>query len=342
MCPLFVTAARAHGRTSARAHRRTSAQGHGYAGVSRARSQRIPIGRRSATYDGQVTSANTPAEDLASDLLRGRWIEIDGVVNMRDLGGLPTADGGTVAPRRLIRSDNLQDLSPSAVDHLVSEIGVRDIVDLRSETELHVLGDGPLRRVESLAHHHHSLLPERAFRARVPSAPPAREDAESAGEIPDSGLGSPWKKYDGHRDAAFWADHYLGYLSDRPDSVSAALDIVSRSSGATIVHCAAGKDRTGTVVALALSVAGVSDEVIIADYVLTDERITRILDRLSSHPVYGEALKSQPVEDQRPKPESMVAILTALRDGFGGASGWLRDQGWSADDLSRLRAQLRG
>lgn len=287
-----------------------------------------------------MTSANNPLEDLASAMQAGRWIEIDGVVNMRDLGGLLTADGGAIAPRRLIRSDNLQDLSADAVDHLVAEIGVRDIVDLRSETELHVLGDGPLRRVESLTHHHHSLLPERAYRDRIPNDLPAPEDATTPEEVPDSGLGSPWKKYDGRRDAAFWADHYLGYLSDRPDSVSAALDVVSRSTGATIVHCAAGKDRTGTVVALALSVAGVPDEVIIEDYVLTDERITRILDRLSTHPVYGEALKSQPVDDQRPKADSMVSILAALNDGFGGATGWLREQGWSADDLSRLRTRL--
>lgn len=287
-----------------------------------------------------MTSANNPLEDLTSSLQRTRWIEIDGVVNMRDLGGLPTSDGRTIAHRRLIRSDNLQDLSPDAVDHLV-EIGVRDIVDLRSETELHVLGDGPLRRVESLTHHHHSLLPKRTVKDRAPSSLPAPEDADSPDEIPDSGLGSPWKKYDGRRDAAFWADHYLGYLSDRPDSVSAALDVISRSTGATIVHCAAGKDRTGTVVAMALSVAGVPDEVIIEDYVLTDERITRILDRLANHPVYGEALKSQPVEDQRPKPESMVSILAALQDGFGGAPGWLREQGWSDDDVDRLRAHLR-
>jgi protein-tyrosine phosphatase len=258
-----------------------------------------------------------------------RWIEIDGVVNMRDLGGLPTADGGSTAWRRLIRSDDLQALSAAAVDHLVADVGVRDIVDLRSETELHLLGDGPLRVLESLTHHHHSLLPGR------------RDGADSRrAKSGDSGLGSPWKQHDGRRDASFWADHYLGYLSERPDSVSAALDIVSRSEGATIVHCAAGKDRTGTVVALALSVAGVPDEVIVEDYVLSAERITRILERLHEHPVYGEVLRSQPADDQRPKAASMETILGALRDRFGGAEGWLSDQGWSRADVERLRTRL--
>lgn len=294
-----------------------------------------------ATYDVWVTK----------ELHGGRWIEIDGVVNMRDLGGLPTSDGGSIAWRRLIRSDNLQDLSPEAVDHLVATVGVRDIVDLRSETELHLLGDGPLRVLESLTHHHHSLLPHRppvdqpqepASPSDAPSETTADTPADTSADTPsDAGLGSPWKEYDGRRDAAFWADHYLGYLSERPDSVSAALDIVSRSEGATIVHCAAGKDRTGTVVAMALSAAGVPDEVIIEDYVLSAERITRILDRLNTHPVYGDALRSQPVDDQRPKAASMQAILASLRDGFGGAEGWLREQGWVDDDLARLRAHLR-
>ena len=277
-------------------------------------------------------------DGVTDELHGGRWIEIEGVVNMRDLGGLPTSDGGTTAWRRLIRSDNLQDLSTEAVDHLVATVGVRDIIDLRSETELHLLGDGPLRVLETLTHHHHSLLPERAKRdERRRRKRPEIGD----GDGDDTGLGSPWKKYDGRRDASFWADHYLGYLSERPDSVSASLDVISRSAGATIVHCAAGKDRTGTVVAMALSVAGVPDDVIVEDYVLSAERITRILDRLNAHPVYGDALKSQPVEDQRPRAESMQTILGSLREGFGGAEGWLRAQGWADDDLARLRARLR-
>lgn len=268
-----------------------------------------------------------------------RWIEIDGVVNMRDLGGLPTADGGTIAVRRLIRSDNLQDLSPRAVDHLVAEVGVRDIIDLRSETELHVLGDGPLRALESLRHHHHSLLPERPIPQHLQGTRTAH--GVEASTMRDTGLGAPWKEHDGRRDAVFWAQHYLGYLSERPDSISAALDVISRSAGATIVHCAAGKDRTGTVIAMALGVAGVPDEEIVADYVLTDERLARILDRLGTHPVYGEALRTQPLEDQRPKAASMESILGSLREGFGGPDGWLREQGWTVDDLARLRGRLR-
>ena len=43
------------------------------------------------------------------------WIELDGAVNVRDLGGLPTAGGGLTVGGRLLRADNLQDLSPADV-----------------------------------------------------------------------------------------------------------------------------------------------------------------------------------------------------------------------------------
>ena len=254
-----------------------------------------------------------------------RWVDLDGVVNMRDLGGLPTRDGGRIRPRRLIRSDNLQDLTPRAVRTLVDELGVTDIIDLRSETELREEGPGPLLRVTELTHHHHSLIPEQGRRATVEQA-----------------LTMPWATVeDGGRDASYWAGHYLGYLSDRPDSVAAALRAISTSVGAAVVHCAAGKDRTGTVVGMALDVAGVPVDEIVADYALSGERIEAILARLADRPLYGPALSAQPLADQTPRPETMTAILGALADGFGGSAGWLRAQGWSEADVDRLRRRLR-
>ena len=257
-----------------------------------------------------------------------RWIELDGLVNMRDLGGLPTSDGGHTASGRLIRSDNLQDLSPADVEHLVDALGVTDIVDLRTDAEVHVEGPGPLREVESLTHHHHSLLAEK------------REDDPDA--VAAKALVLPWRdeKRKKTRDARFWADHYLGYLSARPDSVSAALRVVADAEGAAVVHCAAGKDRTGTVVAMALDVAGVPREEIVADYVLTAERIEQIIGRLLPRPSYGEALAKQSIAEQVPRAESIEAILSALDDGYGGAAGWLLAHGWSEAEVERLRRRL--
>ncbi|WP_091789484.1 tyrosine-protein phosphatase [Pedococcus dokdonensis] len=257
------------------------------------------------------------------------WIELDGVVNMRDVGGLPTTDGGTVATGRLLRSDNLQDLSAADIEAL-ERLGVTDVVDLRSNVELTLEGPGPLHE-RALTHHHHSL-----FRDDVREV--SAEDA----------LVLPWSKQDQAEadaqprlDDDYWASHYLGYLAHRPDSVSAALQVVARSEGATIVHCAAGKDRTGTVVGLALAVAGVSDDDVVADYVATGERIERIVARLMTRPAYGEVLKDQPLDHHQPRPETMRRILEVLAERHGGAAGWLVEQGWTDAEVDALRASLR-
>jgi protein tyrosine/serine phosphatase len=259
------------------------------------------------------------------------WIELDGVVNMRDVGGLPTTDGGRIASRRLLRSDNLQDLTQRDIQHLVDRLGVSDIVDLRSEVELQLEGPGPLQVRRLVTHHHHSLFrddlhPVSAQEALVlPWSEKARQEAP-----PEVG-----------RDEDHWASHYLGYLADRPDSVLAALEVIAHSRGATIVHCAAGKDRTGTVTGLALSVAGVADEDVVADYVATGERIEQVVARLLARPAYGEVLKDQPMSHHVPRPETMQRILAVLAERHGGAAGWLREQGWTAAEVEALRARLR-
>ena len=156
---------------------------------------------------------------VQQDQPRDRWITLDGVVNMRDIGGLPTRSGERTAYGRLIRSDNLQDLSPADVRTLVEEHDVRDIVDLRTEDEVRVTGKGPLWAEESLAHHHHSLIERLSGAATTTAAEDALAVVKGA-----------------RRDAKSWADHYAGYLDRRADSVSAAIGVIARSEGATIVR----------------------------------------------------------------------------------------------------------
>ena len=59
------------------------------------------------------------------------WIDLEGLANLRDVGGLPTVDGGKIIPGRLLRSDNLQTLTPSDIDQLLG-LGLTDVVDQRS------------------------------------------------------------------------------------------------------------------------------------------------------------------------------------------------------------------
>ncbi|MGW4801230.1 tyrosine-protein phosphatase, partial [Nonomuraea sp. NPDC004297] len=89
-----------------------------------------------------------------------RWIELEGAVNARDLGGLATTDGGRTRFGRIVRSDNLQELTPADVARLVGELKLRHVVDLRSGREVRLEGPGPLTAVPEVTIHHHTLFAE--------------------------------------------------------------------------------------------------------------------------------------------------------------------------------------
>jgi protein-tyrosine phosphatase len=135
--------------------------------------------------------------------------------------------------------------------------------------------------------------------------------------------------------------HYLGYLEDRPDQVVAALESIARAPGAVLVHCAAGKDRTGVVVALALTAAGVRPEAVVADYAATGDRVEAILGRLRKSRTYARDIDSQPVVAHLARPETMAAFLQQMDVRYGGVVRWLADHGFGDDDLRLLRAKLR-
>jgi protein-tyrosine phosphatase len=257
-----------------------------------------------------------------------RWIELDGAVNVRDLGGLATDDGRVTRDRRLLRGDNLQDLSPPDVKLLVDDIGVTTVVDLRSPAEVAAEGPGPLTRVEPVRHAHHSVLPEAGTATDVAGAAlVSRRDQARYRCADDVRVG-----------------YYLGYLEDRPDQVVAALRSIEQAPGAALVHCAAGKDRTGVVVALTLRAVGVRPDAIVADYMATGERIEAILDRLRASRTYSGDINSRPnaVADDAPRAQTMVAFLELLDARYGGVLQWLSERGFGPSDVRALRAKLLG
>jgi protein-tyrosine phosphatase len=254
------------------------------------------------------------------------WIDLVGAVNVRDLGGLPTADGGRTVPGRLLRSENLQELSPDDIAKLVEDIGVTTVVDLRSTGEREVEGPAPLDAVPGVRHAHHPVLLE------LGSASDAVAEALLVTKM--------------EQDRARYPDditcgHYLGYLEERPEEVIGALRSIATAEGAVIVHCAAGKDRTGVVVALALTAAGVRPEAIVADYTATGDRIDAIIGRLRRSKTYAEDIDSKFVQAHLPRPETMRAFLEQLDVRYGGLPRWLAGHGFADDELSRLRAKLR-
>jgi protein tyrosine/serine phosphatase len=274
-----------------------------------------------------------------TDTRTDRWLRLEGTANTRDLGGLPTTDGGRTLPRRILRSDNLQTLSPADVRMLVDEVGLAEVVDLRTTAEVLMEGRGPLRDVPSVVHRHFTLLPERGHHTDV-FAVEEDEDVELPAEWAESILPRQVAEHDQHEPPAVRS--YLGYLSDRPEAVIDALRALATGGpGAAIVHCAAGKDRTGVVCALTLAVAGVGHDDIVADYALSAEAIDGVVARLSASPTYAEDMARRDPATHTPRAETMDRVLTLLDERWGGAVGWLTAHGFGAEDQAALRARLR-
>ncbi len=253
------------------------------------------------------------------------WIELEGAVNVRDLGDLPTTDGQKTVRARLLRADNLQELSAGDVTKLVRDIGVTTVVDLRSSNELAAEGAAPLDAVAGVRHAHHPVLAEVGANTDVIADALLARDRQDKSRYP--------------RDPV--CGHYLGYLEDRPDQAVGALRSIAHAEGAALVHCAAGKDRTGVVVALALTVAGVPAEAVVADYAASGERTEAIMARLRRSRLYARDIDSKPADLHRPRPETMTAFLEQMDARYDGVASWLADHGFSAADLQALRAKLR-
>lgn len=245
-----------------------------------------------------------------------QWIPLEGTANTRDLGGTATSTGA-VRDGVVIRSDNLQDLTAADITTLVSDRGVTLVLDLRTPGEVEAEGPTPLRTT-GVEHHVLSLVPD--------------PDAAMRGEgrvLPDRTGMDP-------------ADTYLGYLADMPDNVVTAMRLIARNDGATVIHCAVGKDRTGIIAAMLLDVAGASHESVITDYLATGEVIAALMGRISGRPTYAADLSSTTLDSHRPRERTMRRFLDTLDAEWGGAAGWLTAHGLGAADLALLRARLTG
>jgi protein-tyrosine phosphatase len=237
----------------------------------------------------------------------------DGCVNVRDLGGLPTEDGGETRFGAVVRADSVRGLSDEGWEALVS-YGVRRIVDLRWHEEL---AEDPPRELPVDAVH----VP--LFGDRNES----REIDELLKHERDS--------------AARRSRFYLECLRRYPRNFARAIAAVGAApDSAVVVHCAGGVDRTGLVSAFLLSVAGVAPEDIAADYAASEANWA------SRTAVWiGEAGTEDEREFRRflsrMPPEAMLQVLETLEREHGGVASYLRGAGAAESNLERIRTRLR-
>ncbi|HTA34132.1 MAG TPA: tyrosine-protein phosphatase [Solirubrobacteraceae bacterium] len=244
-----------------------------------------------------------------------RWIALDGAVNAR-----------AVVPSVLLRADNLQSLSAGDVRVLVDQHAVEVVIDLRTDVEARLEGSGP-------------MTAERGVRIELRSLYP---DSDGSTGL-DAGTVKPWevRNEEESPDERPVVRAYMGYLRRRPDSIVGAVRAIASTRGAVLVHCAAGKDRTGVVVALALDAAGVERAAIVADYLATAERIDAIIARLVSSPLYRDQLESRESRHHAPVPGTIERVLELVDERHGGSVAWLLANGLDESELQQLRRRLR-
>jgi len=211
-----------------------------------------------------------------------RILAWDGCSNVRDLGHLTTRDGRRTRWAAIVRADDFTLLTSRGRDQAV-EHGVRTVIDLRLPTEMSRLKDDRFARTRL------SLLD--------PEAPRIRAIVDSTQTVGTYRL-----------IVDTCGERFVSVLR----AVGAAVD------GGVAIHCQAGRDRTGLVVAMILSLANVDEETIVTDYALSD----RCLD-----------------EDLAPH-EAMRETLRYLRETFGGVEGYLRRHGATEESLMAIRTRL--
>jgi protein tyrosine/serine phosphatase len=239
--------------------------------------------------------------------------------NIRDLGGLPSRDGLT---RRgvVIRSDNVASLTPEGRQAMV-DYGVTTVIDLRSESEVKGSPGPPFSEFQSVS----PLSPQgRGARSSMPLHRhlPLIDDA-TAPVL---------------NQASTMPERYVLMLERRQRGMGAIFDAIASADGPVLFHCFAGKDRTGLVAAMMLSIAGVAPEAIGADFAETDLQLAGRYEEWLAKAA-PERLESMRNELRCP-PEWILSTLDHVDQKWGGVEGYLEAAGLPSSTIARLRSKL--
>ena len=239
---------------------------------------------------------------------RTRRLEWEGSLNARDLGGYRAADGREIRWGAIVRSESLHALTEAGQAALAA-YGVRSIVDLR--------------------------MPEELDTEPNPFAEPGEHGiAYTNVSFIDPAVSPP-------ETATTLAEDYVSMLQRFSTRVGDALTVIARApEGGVLVHCAAGKDRTGLVCALLLDLAGVDRKTIGADYALSGELLKSRQEEWLLNGRGERADRERVLAWGEPRAEVMPEVLDRVGNHYGGTEAYLREAGVDEEDIARLRERL--
>ncbi len=236
-----------------------------------------------------------------------RHLAWEACFNARDCGGLPTVYGRT-RWKALVRADNSSRLTPSGRTALVA-YGVRTVIDLRDDYELQMEPSPfslPSNGKAEVTYVHQPLIDPTNLRGRA-----ALASARNLGE-----------------DAIMIVEYF-------PTSIATIVTTFAQAqAGGVLIHCHAGKDRTGVTTSLMLSLAGGDDATIADDYATSTARLRPLYDALVLRGMIQAGSWMEAV------PETMHALLEHLRSRYGGTAPYLRYAGVTPEALRQARARL--
>lgn len=251
-----------------------------------------------------------------------RILRMGGVPNFRDIGGYRTADGRHVRWGRIYRSGTLHGLTEADMLYL-EQLQVKLICDLRTDDEMTSEPDRIPPGVDYVR------LPVHSRRSRN----------ESSRQLRALLLNPP------HLNKLMLEAYTRTMMEENAQSIGGALRSLTKSDNlSAVIHCTAGKDRTGITIALLLLVLGIPEEVVIADYSLSNLYYEAVRD------VVKELVKplmklGVTMDDMYPlliaNPETLRAALVYLRGKYGTVERYLSEKaGISEDEIAQLKANL--
>ena len=266
-----------------------------------------------------------------------RILDIPGVINFRDLGGYQTQDTRTVRWGKVYRSAQLDRMTDQGVKDMAA-LGIKTVIDLRfsDETKRYPTLLDAVPDADILTWHNEfdgdtaekSQAIKRSWQQSLDSNDPAQVREAMRINYP--------KKLYSHQ--AIYKTMLMRLVDEQTPLV---------------FHCAAGKDRTGVAAALILSLLGVSDQVIIEDYLITQEATENLLKSFHAGGATGPQGNSDFQHKLASYPRALVqpvfdadvsyikTLMTYISEQYGGFNQYALDVlGFDSSHIERLRNRL--